>query len=275
MRGSGHYFQGDNSRDKKFGIWAAILIFLVWLISPYTFSFLAVWTWGEFNRIAEYPIRSVLLFFNHGVVIISFLAALVGGAVAFGFSYLLAGKQLFRIEDEGFGLKFRITFPVVFFIFLGFAAGLAINYLSFEYAPNKIRELESMGRGEAFLASGWPLVMNVIRIVILASLFEEMVFRGAMLQGIRSKLGNFVAVGLVSVVFSLAHCFSLKVDGDSEFFIAGYFGNFWFHFLFSVALCKMRLSSGDLMAGIGFHAAYNLAVILSWRLWWHDIALPS
>ena len=87
-----------------------------------------------------------------------------------------------------------------------------------------------------------PLVFLLITTVVLAPVFEELVFRGVLLPVLVSKVGKLSGVLLSALIFALAH---LSVGELPPLFILG------------IGLGLMRLSSGRLFPCALMHSLWN------------------
>ena len=87
-----------------------------------------------------------------------------------------------------------------------------------------------------------PLLFLLITTVILAPVFEELVFRGVLLPVLVSKVGKISGVLLSALIFALAH---LSVGELPPLFVLG------------IGLGLMRLSSGRLFPCALMHSLWN------------------
>ena len=87
-----------------------------------------------------------------------------------------------------------------------------------------------------------PLLFLLITTVVLAPVFEELVFRGVLLPVLVSKVGKISGVLLSALIFALAH---LSVGELPPLFVLG------------IGLGLMRLSSGRLFPCALMHSLWN------------------
>ena len=87
-----------------------------------------------------------------------------------------------------------------------------------------------------------PLFLLLITTVVLAPVFEELVFRGILLPVLVSKVGKINGVLLSALIFALAH---LSVGELPPLFVLG------------IGLGLMRLSSGRLFPCALMHSLWN------------------
>lgn len=92
-------------------------------------------------------------------------------------------------------------------------------------------------------------VMAVFTLVI-ASILEELFFRGTIFEAIRERYGNYVAVGVTSVLFGLAHLFN---NGASFVAITNVV-------LAGMLFGALTVYSGSLWPAMIFHALWNVLV---------------
>ncbi len=93
-----------------------------------------------------------------------------------------------------------------------------------------------------------PLFLLFITTVVLAPLFEELVFRGILLPVLVSKVGKISGVLLSALIFALAH---LSVGELPPLFVLG------------IGLGLMRLSSGRLFPCALMHSFWNGVTFIS------------
>ncbi len=93
-----------------------------------------------------------------------------------------------------------------------------------------------------------PLFLLLITTVVLAPVFEELVFRGILLPVLVSKVGKISGVLLSALVFALAH---LSVGELPPLFVLG------------IGLGLMRLSSGRLFPCALMHSLWNGVTFIS------------
>ena len=93
-----------------------------------------------------------------------------------------------------------------------------------------------------------PLFLLFITTVLLAPVFEELVFRGVLLPVLVSKIGKISGVLLSALIFALAH---LSVGELPPLFVLG------------IGLGLMRLSSGRLFPCAFMHSLWNGVTFIS------------
>jgi len=93
-----------------------------------------------------------------------------------------------------------------------------------------------------------PLFLLLITTVVLAPVFEELVFRGILLPVLVSKVGKITGVILSALIFALAH---LSVGELPPLFVLG------------IGLGLMRLSSGRLFPCALMHSLWNGVTFIS------------
>ncbi len=88
----------------------------------------------------------------------------------------------------------------------------------------------------------FPITLLILTTVLLAPLFEEVVFRGALLPVLAKSYGNLWGIILSALVFALAH---LSVGELPPLFVLG------------LGLAVLRLSTGRLFPCVLMHALWN------------------
>lgn len=103
---------------------------------------------------------------------------------------------------------------------------------------------------EMVLRSSNPLALLLLALtaVVLAPLFEELVFRGVLLPVLSRWLGSGWGVVLSGLVFAVAH---LSLGELPPLFVLG------------IGLAMLRLSSGRLLPCVVMHACWNAATFLN------------
>lgn len=96
---------------------------------------------------------------------------------------------------------------------------------------------------------GVRLLPVFISLVILPPLVEEIVTRGFLFTGLRTKLPFIFAAIITSLLFGAAHLGAAK---DGLLWIAGLDT-----FILSMVMCKLRESTGSLWPSIGMHFIKN------------------
>lgn len=134
-------------------------------------------------------------------------------------------------------------------LFIGFimaAACCALYFLSFTAFANSTWSLNKEISTKTLAASSWWTLNSV--------LFEELIFRGALLYIAIKKLGAKAACLISAVSFGVYHWFSMGAWGNPMqmiflFFMTGIWG-----FMFAMAFAKTK----SLYLPIGLHFGWNL-----------------
>jgi uncharacterized protein len=95
---------------------------------------------------------------------------------------------------------------------------------------------------------GWALALLATTAVLLAPLFEEMVFRGVLLPVLGRSIGRGWSVFLSALIFAVAH---LSIGELPPLLVLG------------LGLGLLRLSSGRLFPCVVMHAFWNGATFLN------------
>lgn len=99
-------------------------------------------------------------------------------------------------------------------------------------------------------STGGALAVIFVSLVILPPLYEEILFRGLLFTGLRSKLSLPVTAIIVSLLFALVH---LEWSGAGPLLWAAGIDTF----VLSVVLVYVRERTGSLWPAIGLHAIKN------------------
>ncbi len=237
-------------------------------------------TWGPVSAI----IGSLLLFFGSQLVvgiIISSVLALMGwsdaqietwfqdggnvavfiislsvAAVELGALFVyLASKRAHprdiglvrpKVRDLGYLLQGTGLYVVAYIVIVGLAANLL----------PKLDTEQTQDLGFTATATNNELILIFISLVVLPPLIEEIIVRGFLFSGLRSKLSFWVAAVISSGLFGLAHL--LGGENGSAIWIATIDT-----FILGMALAYLREKTGSLWAPIGLHALKNFVAFMA------------
>jgi hypothetical protein len=169
-------------------------------------------------------------------------SAPVCSVLVFTFAWLRRRQHPLR---EYLGLQM----PTVGALALGLAAMVVM--LGLAEGLDKVLEEPSGSKFmlETYRTAGF-LPILVLAFALAAPLFEELLFRGFLLEGIRRSAGGPVAAVLVSsVLWALLHL-QYAWTGISFIFVLG------------IVLAVARLMTGSLYLCFAMHTAYNLACLI-------------
>lgn len=142
-------------------------------------------------------------------------------------------------SDLGAGL---ITFGLYFLLLLGTFAVVGQLIPSINFDQRQELGFES--------AAGGYLALVFISLVVFPAVIEEIMVRGFLFSGLRSKLSAVMATIVASLLFAAAH---LQIgNGEAPLWIAAIDT-----FLLSVVLIVLRSRTGALWAGMITHAVKN------------------
>lgn len=110
-------------------------------------------------------------------------------------------------------------------------------------------------------ASSIPqLALVFVALVILPPLIEEMLFRGFLFSGLRTKLPLILAALVTSVIFAAPH---LQIGSGNPLLWVAFIDTF----ILSMVLVFVRVKSGTLWSSVGLHAIKNgVAFVLLFAL---------
>lgn len=95
-----------------------------------------------------------------------------------------------------------------------------------------------------------PLLVTFISLVILPPLVEEIMARGFLYSGLKTRLPRYVAVIITSVIFAAAH---LQFDSGAPLLWSAALDTF----ILSLILIYLREATNSLWASIGLHTIKN------------------
>ena len=95
----------------------------------------------------------------------------------------------------------------------------------------------------------WDLLLAILLVALVPAIFEELIFRGAVLQGLR-KFGTWIAVLGSALLFALMHASAVQ---------------FVYTFLFGIILALVVIKSGSIISSMICHFTGNaLSLIFSY-----------
>jgi len=154
------------------------------------------------------------------------------------------------------GLPYREIFPLRAFHWLNVPA-LFISLLALQFFMNGI----SLHLDKVIPPPGWFLELftrlfqsdsgiwgGILRVVVLAPIVEELIFRGVIFSGFQKIYSSFWAIFFSAMLFALFHLNPWQLGPT---------------FLLGLLLGFVRLRTGSLLAAIFTHALHNGMVFLS------------
>lgn len=187
------------------------------------------------------PLRNAILLVTHAgmaAFLLLFAAHVEPGHEILGFAAPRA------IDDLGRGIGVYVAFiPVV----------VAAHVLNSYFVGERAEQVQKTVH-DALTQHGPGRVVLILNLVLLVPLFEEVVFRGLLQQGIKSQLAvvipgpraRMLAVVLASIIFTTLH--------DPPTYLPV--------FVLSLLLGSAYEKSGRILVPVGLHATHNLAVVL-------------
>lgn len=151
-----------------------------------------------------------------------------------------------KIKDVGYILLGVGAYIAAYILLVGVLANL-FPELNTEQTQDLGFQTDTVGNG---------LVLIFISLVLLPPIVEEVVVRGFMFSGLRSKLSFLSAAVISSGLFGLAHL--LGGEGGSTIWIATIDT-----FILGMVLAYLREKSGSLWPPIGLHALKNFVAFMA------------
>lgn len=165
-------------------------------------------------------------------------------ALTIGLMFLILQRYGHRFRDIGLD-RFRIGY--IFKAFVGFCSYFIITSL----AVALISQLYQIPDQEQQIGfnnpNGIELILAFIALVCVVPIAEELLFRGFIFKGIRSKFSFGVTTVVVSMLFAVAHG-QINVGIDV--------------FCLSLVLCYLREKTNSLWPGILLHSFKNAIAFL-------------
>ncbi|MEX2553742.1 MAG: type II CAAX endopeptidase family protein [Actinomycetota bacterium] len=100
---------------------------------------------------------------------------------------------------------------------------------------------------------GWPRILFVFVVIVVAPLEEELLFRGVMYTGFVRSTGKWVAAVLVTVLFAAGHYY-------------GYWPATAMVLVVGAAMLAVRVKTGSLWPAVALHFSYNLLYMVAFYL---------
>lgn len=223
-----------------------------WRLTKYTFLLIG---WAICSILASQLIVGVLMgLFLDAETINTPAVSGIYSAFSYGIALLLIflvpprlaekwGKR-FGTSREQLGLKGLPTWtdiglaPIAFIISTILAIGLVQLFSVFPWFNSE----EAQVTGFSLYMSGGERVIAFLVLVVIAPIFEEIIFRGWLYGKLRTKMEAPIAILIVSILFGIMH-FQWNVG-------VNVFG-------LSVVLCVLREITGTIYAGILTHMIKN------------------
>lgn len=186
------------------------------------------------------PIFMYSMYFDYSIIN-AFVTMLVSFVTGLIMVYFLSSTFKRKIKDLKFSFKPKETIDTIAMMyFLNYAIGIIGALLSKFGFPDTSPDFSLSG---GFLYN----LFTFISVVILAPIFEELVFRGTILQ-VLSKYNKVFAILVTSLLFGLLHL--NMTQAVPAFFM-------------SLILCYMCLKTDSLLVTILAHAGNNLLALMS------------
>lgn len=186
------------------------------------------------------PIFMYSMYFDYSIIT-TFVTMLVSFVTGLIMVYFLSSTFKRKIKDLKFSFKPKETIDTIAMMyFLNYAIGIIGALLSKFGFPDTSPDFSLSG---GFLYN----LFTFISVVILAPIFEELIFRGTILQ-VLSKYNKVFAILVTSLLFGLLHL--NMTQAVPAFFM-------------SLILCYMCLKTDSLLVTILAHAGNNLLALMS------------
>lgn len=186
------------------------------------------------------PIFMYSMYFDYSIIT-AFVTMLVSFVTGLIMVYFLSSTFKRKIKDLKFSFKPKETIDTIAMMyFLNYAIGIIGALLSKFGFPDTSPDFSLSG---GFLYN----LFTFISVVILAPIFEELIFRGMILQ-VLSKYNKVFAILVTSLLFGLLHL--NMTQAVPAFFM-------------SLILCYMCLKTDSLLVTILAHAGNNLLALMS------------
>ena len=220
-------------------------------------ALLLAWAFAAFylsQYIVAYPLLWIFgrgwLTSSIGMFVYTLLSYVLAVVLIVPVPYLINKK--FKTDREELGLNGLPTWTDIGLAPIGYIAAtlLALGLVSIFSLFPWFNATETQDVGANLIATGWDRALAFIRLVIIAPIAEELVFRGWLYGKLRAKVAMPIAILLVSALFGLVHGqWNVGVNV----------------FAMSIILCGLREVTGTIYAGILMHMIKNaiaLAILI-------------
>jgi membrane protease YdiL (CAAX protease family) len=182
-----------------------------------------------------------------------FIALVEALSVGLLYSFLKSRKSGFK----AIGLIKKPRWLDVGYVFVGFGLYMVLNQLILRLAEFGLPNIdESQKQSIGFEnAHGSMLILVFIALVVLPPVVEEMIMRGFLYTGLKSRLPKIAAALLTSVLFAVAH---LELGSGS----APVWSAALDTFALSIVLIFLYEKTGRLWSSIGLHMLKNSIAFL-------------
>lgn len=179
-----------------------------------------------------------------------FVLIATSGLVTVGFLWLLLRQRQSGLKVLGFARspQWRDAIYTAAGFFVYFVLLITASVVVGRILGVDTDQEQDIGFEQAKAGSG-GLVLVFLSLVVIPPIVEELIFRGFLFGGLRTKLTLLWAAVITSVLFAIPHL------------LGGISGLLWIAavdtFILSLVLCYVREKSGALWAPIGIHAVKN------------------
>ena len=198
-----------------------------------------------------------------GSVWAQFLFVAIAEALTLGILYQFLKRRRLSFRDLGLN---RLQAKYLAYALIGFVAYIGLYFIGLIVAKALIPSLDFNKKQDLGFdtnttgGSLWPIFISL---VILPPITEEILARGFLYGGLKTKLPVITAVLITSALFASAHLF--ESGGKGLLWVAGIDT-----FILSLVLCYVREKTGSLWPGIGIHMLKNgLAFIVLFNISLH------
>jgi len=187
----------------------------------------------------------------HLITIVVVISYLISAAWSFWYLCQFTAVSFWKgsLESIGFAPAPKIAFflSVMLSVVTTIVAGLF-----FHFRPPTPNQSQGLSSFRAMMTPGWPLVVSLIMIVIVAPLTEEFVFRGGGIAGLIRSSSKIRSAVIVTIIFVLIHA-PQKIH-----YLAGFIDLT----LFAAGAVWLRVYYKSLWPSIVLHVLYNIGIIL-------------
>jgi membrane protease YdiL (CAAX protease family) len=243
----------EKTTDKpKWGPAAAIIVVALSYIFSQIIAALIV---GIYPILRHWNSKQANNWLTNSIFALFWLTLIIEGLVVTSVVLFLRHR---KSNVASIGLKGRLGLSDIGYILSGYFVYFIISSIAIFGAHHAIPSInisEKQNIGFSTSTTGSYLILVFVSLVILPPIAEEILFRGFLYTGLKTKLPKVAAAILVSLIFASLH---LLEGSNGLLWVAGLD-----IFILSLALVYVREKTGKLWASMGIHMIKNFVAFLA------------
>lgn len=248
--------QTDKTKQSSLVTWGPVLAIITVLVIYLLTQIIAALLINIYPILRHWNSAQASQWINNSVVAQFWVTALIEGLTIY-FLYLFLKRRHAGFKDVGLVGKPKLIY--ILWVLLGFGVYFLAYYVALLAITRVIPSFNAAQKqdiGFSTTTTGTALWLVFISLVVLPPIVEEILFRGFLYTGLRSKLPKIIAAIIVSLVFASFHL--LESEGGGLLWVAGLDT-----FILSLVLVYLREKTGSLYASMGLHMLKNFVAFAS------------